>query len=327
MKQKNETEIVNETKEDIGFDARPSTVFYEQWYKIIKDLPPKEREKTYKYIFEYAFYGIEPDKDKTTSMSYVVFSMAKPNIDSAQKRYDAASENGHKGGRPKKVTEEVREKIVKLRKNGLTQKEVAIELGLSLKTIQRVEKDISQNHNVNVNDNVNGNVNVNSVAFNEDNTETASPITESATPTSQPPQTELNWEQYTSVMDMWESSQGTGKNPSDIAKELNLDVRLCNQAVTEYKLNNYTRREKPKVIIKEVPLLNGGYLDRTREELFNEATNNGKSLVEEVAWKELESGYIMFGLAPITAKQLTNEFKQKLKDLHDATVLQRVASK
>ena len=164
-------ENINETKDDISFDVRPSTVFYEQWYQIIKDLPPKEKEKAFKYIFEYAFYGITPErdktKDKTTSMSYVVFGMAKPNIDSAQKRYDAATENGQKGGRPKKVTEEVREKIVELRKNGMTQKEVALELGLSLKTIQRVEKDKSQNHNYNVNDNVNDNDN--NVASDEDN--------------------------------------------------------------------------------------------------------------------------------------------------------------
>ena len=147
---------VEKTKQDISFDIRTSTVFYEQWYQIIKDLPLKERDKIYKYIFEYAFYGIEPEKDKITSMSYVVFGMAKPNIDSAQKRYDAAIENGNKGGRPRKVTEEIMKKIVELRKNGLTQNEVAIELGLSLKTIQRVEKDISQNHNVNDNINTNG---------------------------------------------------------------------------------------------------------------------------------------------------------------------------
>ena len=167
------TEKINHdaTKEDISFDARPSTVFYEQWYQIIKSLPSREREKAFKYIFEYAFYGIEPEKDKTTSMSYVVFGMAKPNIDSAQKRYDAATENGQKGGRPKKVTEEVVEKILELRKKGMTQREVASELCLSLKTIQRVEKDKSQNHNYNVNDNVNDNDN--SVASFEVNTEVA----------------------------------------------------------------------------------------------------------------------------------------------------------
>ena len=172
-----EMENTNETKVDISFDVRLSTVFYEQWYQIMKNFPMKERDKAYKYIFEYAFYGIEPDepeRDKTPPMSYVVFGMAKPNIDSAQRRYDSATENGQKGGRPKKVTEEIREKIIKLRKNGMTQKDVAIELGLSLKTIQRVEKDISQNHNVNVNVNDNDN----SVASDEDYTELANAQTD-----------------------------------------------------------------------------------------------------------------------------------------------------
>ena len=163
-----ETKIVDETKQDISIDVRKSAVFYEQWYQIVKDFPPEERDKAFKYIFEYAFYGIEPEKDKTNSMSYVVFRMAKPNIDSAQTRYDAAVESGSKGGRPRKVTEEVIQKIVELRKQGLTQQEVALEVGLSLKTIQRVEKDISQNHNVN--DNVNVNENENCVASDEDNT-------------------------------------------------------------------------------------------------------------------------------------------------------------
>lgn len=160
--------ISEETKQDISFNTRKSAVFYEQWYQIVKDFPLEERDKAFKYIFEYAFYGIEPEKDKTNSMSYVVFRMAQPNIDSAQRRYDTALENGNKGGRPKKVTEEVLQKIVELRKQGLTQQEVALEVGLSLKTIQRVEKDISQNHNVN--DNVNINENENYVASDEDNT-------------------------------------------------------------------------------------------------------------------------------------------------------------
>ena len=178
MKENENVKETKETKDDINFDARPSTVFYEEWYRIMKDLPIKERDKAFKYIFEYAFYGIEPDqpdRDKTPPMSYVVFRMARPNVDSAQNRYDASKENGSKGGRPKKVTPEVGEKISKLRKSGMTQKEVAIELGLSLKTIQRYEKDKSQNHNVNVNDNININDNVNDVASKEDNTELASP--------------------------------------------------------------------------------------------------------------------------------------------------------
>lgn len=327
MKEKETANITEETKEDIGFDVRPSTVFFEQWYQIIKDYPPKERDKAYKYIFEYAFYGIEPEKTKVMSLSYSAFGMAKPNIDSAQKRYDDAVENGQKGGRPKKVTEEVREKIQTLRKNGLTQKEVAIQLGLSLKTIQRVEKDKSQNHNVNVNvnDNINDNVDVNSVASDEDNRKTASPITEASLPASPstPIPTELTWEQYTLLMNTWELSQGSGKSPTHIAQELNLNIKLCNQAITEYKNNGYKRRCKPsEKKILDVPLLNGGYLNQTKEELFNNETNNGKLLVNDIVWKSIEDKYIAtYGIEQNFAKKLVKEFRQRLQNINDTTRL------
>lgn len=318
---KKEIEITNETKEDIGFDARSSTVFYEQWYKTIKNLPPKERDKAYKYIFEYAFYGIEPERhagDKTPSMSYVIFGMAKPNIDSAQKRYDAATENGQKGGRPKKVTEEVREKIAELRKNGLTQKQVAIELGLSLKTIQRVEKDKSQNHNENVNDNVNDNVDVKDVASKEDNI-MASPITESSTPAPPTTQTELTWEQEVAVIKEFRNR----KKPFDIAKNLSLEFGLVNLAIDDYRERGYKFPPKPtEVKTLDVPLMNGGMHSKTKEEMFNDATDNGRLRDDEIDWKALEDGYVMFGIAPFYVKILIKEFQQKLKGIHDMKILE-----
>lgn len=314
MKEEKER-TVEETKQDISFDVRASAVFYEQWYQTIKDFAPKERDKAYKYIFEYAFYGIEPEKpngDKTPPMSYVVFKMARPNIDSAQKRYDAAIENGNKGGRPKKVTEEVVKKIVELRKKGLTQQEVADELSLSLKTIQRVEKDISQNHNVNVNvnDNVNENVDVNvkSVASTEVNTETASPTTESSTPAPTTP-TELTYEEEVSIINAFRNR----KKPIEISKELSLDFGLVNLAIDEYKERGYKLPTKPEEVkTLDVPLMNGGYLSQTKEELFNDATDNGRSNVDDVAWDSLRSGYVMMGISPTLTNQLLEEFEARL---------------
>jgi DNA-binding XRE family transcriptional regulator len=318
MKEEKER-TVEETKQDISFDVRASAVFYEQWYQTIKDFAPKERDKAYKYIFEYAFYGIEPEKpngDKTPPMSYVVFKMARPNIDSAQKRYDAAIENGNKGGRPKKVTEEVVKKIVELRKKGLTQTEVALEVGLSLKTIQRVEKDISQNHNVNVNENVNGNddANVKGVASTDVNTETASPITESSTP--QPPTpTELTYEEEVAVINAFRNR----KKPIEISKELSLDFGLVNIAIDEYKDRGYKLPTKPEEVkTLDVPLMNGGYYSKTKEEMFNDATDNGRADVDDVAWEELKKGYIMYGISPTLTNQLLEEFEARLLKLQYA---------
>lgn len=310
----------DETKEDTGFDARPSTVFYEQWYKTISAFPIKERDKAYKYIFEYAFYGIEPDvqdKDKT-SVSYVVFGMARPNVNSAQKRYDAATDNGKKGGRPKKVTELVRTNIIELRKKGLTQQQVAIELGLSLKTIQRVEKDISQNHNVNVNDNVNDNVNVKCVASDDGNTKSATPPTESATPA---PATELSemdiYNNQVAVIKLYRNR----KKIKEIVDETGLEYGFVNDTVDWYMNNGKQYPPKPiETKAFDVPLMNGGYLSKTKDELFNVATNNGKICMEEVNWQKLEQEYIMYGIAPQMITQLIKEFKQKLTTINNITV-------
>lgn len=320
MKQKRETDIINETtdetKVDMDFDTRPSTVFYEQWYKTMRNFPLKERDKAYKYIFEYAFYGIEPDepeKDKIPPMSYIVYSMAKPNIDSAQKRYDTAVENGQKStGRPKKVTEEIVKKIVELRKKGLTQKEVADELSLHIKTIQRVEKDIRQNHNVNENGNVNKKVNddVNNVASDEDNITTASPTTESATPT---PPTELTWEEEVAVINEFKQRI----KPFEIAKKLSLNIDLVNLAIDEYKERGYKLPKKPTNKILDIKLTDGRMYGKTKDELFNEATKNGTVSVDEVPWEELEAAYIKMDIPPFTAKALIKEFKQRLQKLND----------
>lgn len=152
--------------------------------------------------------------------------------------------------------------------------------------------------------------------------ETASPSTESETPTSTT-STELTWEEYTSVMNMWDKR--TGKSPNKIADELKLNRTLVNKAISEYKANGYKRKEKPKVIIKEIPLLDGGFLNKTKEELFNEATDNGKSLVNDVPWEALEQGYIQYGIAPFNTKSIIKEFKQKLRELNGVTVLERVS--
>lgn len=138
---------------------RTSSIFYEQWYATIKSLPIEERDKAFQYILDYAFYGKIPEEksdmtkdmtkgDKTIcdmsslchTMSYVIFSMAKPIIDSAHKKYDASVENGKQGGRPKKVTKDVIEYVKTMRQKGVSQKEIANELSLSLRTIQRIEK-------------------------------------------------------------------------------------------------------------------------------------------------------------------------------------------
>ena len=229
-----------------AIEPRASCVFYSTWHNAIERLPQKEQAKAYKMILDYSLNYIEPIDDR--SQAYTIFMMAKPSIESAEDRYNQSVENGKKGGRPSMID---KEKVLELSRQGKKPAEIAKELGYnrdSVKSIIYRNKGANANLNVNDNENVNGNVDDKNVELvSEASSETASPITESTTPTPPTP-TELTWDEYTLLMDTWENSQGSGKNPAQIAKELNLDCKLCNQAVTDYKNNHYKRKDKPEEV-------------------------------------------------------------------------------
>ena len=74
-------------------------VFLPSFHEAIKDLPDAERLGVYDAVIRYGLYG------EVMEMPPVVksmFALIKPVIDSSQRRYRAAKENGSKGGRPRK---------------------------------------------------------------------------------------------------------------------------------------------------------------------------------------------------------------------------------
>lgn len=77
-----------------------SVVFYESFYEAIQSIPEEEQLKLYNAIFEYSFKGTEPQLD---GIAKGMFTLMKPNIDSANARYVANVANGKKGGRPLKA--------------------------------------------------------------------------------------------------------------------------------------------------------------------------------------------------------------------------------
>ncbi len=62
---------------------------------------PEMYVKCAEAIFEYAFDGKEPERDDI--MVEVIFDGAKPLLDAFRKEVMVNSENGKKGGRPKKT--------------------------------------------------------------------------------------------------------------------------------------------------------------------------------------------------------------------------------
>lgn len=111
---------------------KESIIIYESAYKAINYLPDEKLQlEAYKGLMEYGFYGIVPESENP--FVNMVFVQAIPSMRSAAERYDASVENGKKGGRP---TEVPTDDIIKMKQDGMTNKQIADKLGLSEKTIE-----------------------------------------------------------------------------------------------------------------------------------------------------------------------------------------------
>lgn len=145
----------NESANSNQFEPRKSCVFYTAWYDAIERLPKKEQLNAFKMLLDYSLRYIEPED--TESKAYTVFIMAKPAIESAERRYNNAIENGRKGGRPATINHE---EVIELHNKGMTPTQIAKELSInreSVKSILYRNKGANANQNVNVKDNENVN--------------------------------------------------------------------------------------------------------------------------------------------------------------------------
>ena len=125
---------------------KESFIFYKSFYDAIKKIPEEYQLELYNALSEYCFEGKEPEN--ISGIAEAMFILMKPNIDSAEKRYNASVENGKKGGRPKK-----NKNLKKPSKNLIkTQQEPNQNLN--------VDDDVDDNVDVNVDDNVDVDVDV-----------------------------------------------------------------------------------------------------------------------------------------------------------------------
>lgn len=74
-------------------------VFQPTYYQSIANLPDEERLALYDAICRFGLYGDEPDNLSPIATGY--FILMQPTIAASKKRYDAARNNGKKGGAPK----------------------------------------------------------------------------------------------------------------------------------------------------------------------------------------------------------------------------------
>ena len=149
-----------------------SFVFYEsvakQGDRLANRLGKEVAYDFYKAVIDFGLYGVVPDESEEVWLYGL--EQAITSISAAKDRYNAAIENGKKGGRP---VVELKEKAVLKKKEELgTWKAVASYYGVTEQTLrnkraewekQKNQKNLNDNDNDNDNDNVNEKENDNDI--------------------------------------------------------------------------------------------------------------------------------------------------------------------
>ena len=121
-------------------DSRNKFIFFESWDKYLDTLE-EDRDINYvnavaRAIIKYGLYGDCQTDDETIKRR--VDAVCSDVINNTKARYAAAVKNGSMGGRPTKYDQET---IRQLRDQGLSQQQIAEELGCSKRTVQRALGD------------------------------------------------------------------------------------------------------------------------------------------------------------------------------------------
>lgn len=75
-----------------------SMVFYESFYDATKDLPVDRFREIWGALFEYAFYGLQPEG--LSELATAIFKMAKPNIDTVVAKRTGGQKSANPMGTP-----------------------------------------------------------------------------------------------------------------------------------------------------------------------------------------------------------------------------------
>lgn len=106
-------------------------VFYGSWKTLLSGF---DRETAKELLWDIVNVGVGEEIESDNPMiKAIIQGTIIPNIKSAKSRYATATENGNKGGRPRKEINI--EKALELESQGKTQAEIAEEFGVSKNTI------------------------------------------------------------------------------------------------------------------------------------------------------------------------------------------------
>lgn len=128
---------------------KDSFVFYRSFYESIKNLDKDTQLEIYSAICEYS---LNDEIGELSPVATAIFTLMKPNIDSATKRYNASVENGKKGGRPKK--EKPNGNLKKPSKN-LEKPNLNLNLDLDDNEDKDVDDNVDIDEDVNIDNSIN----------------------------------------------------------------------------------------------------------------------------------------------------------------------------
>lgn len=107
-------------------------VIYESTYRAVSYLPDEALQlEALRGLLEYRFYDTLPDS--TNPLGNMVFVQAIPCMRNAKERWEISFENGRKGSR---LTPISTDSIIRMKQEGMTNKQIADKVGLSEKTIE-----------------------------------------------------------------------------------------------------------------------------------------------------------------------------------------------
>ena len=80
-------------------NGRENTLFYRSFYEAIKAMPEEHTQiELYNTVFDYWFYGKEPDEQEISSIAKGMFALMRPVIDTNRLRFNNGKKGGRKGG-------------------------------------------------------------------------------------------------------------------------------------------------------------------------------------------------------------------------------------
>ena len=124
---------------------KKSFVFYDSFLSAMKHLSDAEFRECVLKIRDYALEGV--DEESSSPMVNVIMAMAKPNLDSAKRRYMASVENGKKGAEYGKLGGAPKGNQNARKKQPLIQPQIQ---PLDEDVNEDVEEDVNKEVNINV---------------------------------------------------------------------------------------------------------------------------------------------------------------------------------